>query len=82
MRSTWSTQSTGSQDLTKLLLNSDCDVHIKNAKGWQAVHSAASNGFFDVVLILVQHGSQWRQKGDLDVAKLLCRKSNLKYANS
>ena len=44
-------------------------------KGHQAIHSAASNGFFEVVLLLVQHGAPWRQKGDLDVAKMLCRKS-------
>ena len=67
----------GSQDLARLLLNANCDIHIKNAKGHQAIHSAASNGFFEVVLLLVQHGAPWRQKGDLDVAKMLCRKSNL-----
>ena len=68
---------TGNVDLARVLLNANCDIHIKNAKGHQAIHSAASNGFFDVVLLLVQHGAPWRQKGDMDVAKMLCRKSNL-----
>jgi len=59
------------------LLDAGCDILATNAKGYQAIHSAANNGFFDVVLLLVQRGVPWRQKGDLDVAKMLCRKSNL-----
>lgn len=67
----------GNVDIARLLLNASCEINIKNSKGHQAIHSAASNGFFDVVLLLVQHGAPWRLKGDLDVAKMLCRKSNL-----
>lgn len=64
-------------EIARVLLDANCDIHIKNSKGYQAIHSAASNGYFDVVLLLVQRGAPWRQKGDLDVARLLCRKSNL-----
>eukprot|EP00210_Caulerpa_lentillifera_P003601 g3436.t1 len=66
----------GSLELSQVLLDANCDVHIKNAKGHQAVHSAASNGFLDIVLLLVQNGAPCKQKGDLDVAKMLCRKSS------
>ncbi|CAD7700374.1 unnamed protein product [Ostreobium quekettii] len=70
--------SKGSQELVQEILKAGCDVHIKNAKGWQAVQSAASCGFLEVVLLLVAHGAQFKQKGEMDVSKLLCRKSNLK----
>lgn len=70
--------SKGNMEMVNKLLAAGADVHIKSSKQWQAVHSAASNGFLEVVLRLVQHGATWRSKGEVDVVKLICRKSTYK----
>lgn len=64
------------------LLAAGADVHIRNGKGWTAAQSAASSGFFDAVLALVRHGAAWRQKGDADVCRLLCKKSSYKWVGA
>lgn len=48
-------------DIASKLLAAGADLHIKNSKAWQAVQSAASAGYFDLVLRLVQAGAQWRK---------------------
>jgi hypothetical protein len=45
-------------DVVGRLLACGCDLHLRNSKGWCAVHSAASNGYFEVVLRLVQVGGE------------------------
>lgn len=44
-------------DVVVRLLACGSDLHVRNGKGWCAVHSAASNGYFEVVLRLVQVGA-------------------------
>ena len=46
----------GYMDVVGRLLACGSDLHVRNSKGWCAVHSAASNGYFEVVLRLVQVG--------------------------
>lgn len=70
---------TGSIAIIDKLLAAGCDLHIKNSKSWMALHSAASNGHFEAVLRLVQHGAAWRQKAENDVVKMICKKSSYKY---
>lgn len=66
-------------EVVEALLAAGADVHIRNGKGWTAAQSAASSGFFDAVLALVRYGAAWRQKGDADVCRLLCKKSSYKW---
>ncbi len=56
------------------------DPHIRNSKGCTALQSAAGGGHFEVVLCLVQHGAAWRFKQDLDIVRLICKKSSYKCA--
>ena len=70
--------SAGHLEVVELLLSAGADVHIKNSKAWAAVHSAAAGGHFEVVLRLIHHGSVWRGRADVDVIKLLMRKTSLK----
>ena len=62
------------------LIAAGADTNIHNAKNWTAVHSAANGGHFEAVLRLVQSGAAWRPLRDLDVIKLLTRKTSLKCA--
>ncbi|KAK9787854.1 hypothetical protein WJX73_009765 [Symbiochloris irregularis] len=72
--------SKGHLEVVELLLAAGADVHIKNSKAWAAVHSAAAAGHFEPVLRLIQHGSVWRGRSDVDVIKLLMRKTSLKHS--
>lgn len=65
-------------EVVEVLLAGGADVHIKNSKAWAAVHSAAAAGHFEPVLRLIQHGSAWRARADVDVIKMLMRKTSLK----
>jgi len=56
------------------------DPHIRNSKAATAVASAATGGHLEAVLRLVQAGSAWRGRPDVDVVKLLCKKSSYKCA--
>lgn len=66
--------------MVEALLQAGADVHIKNSKAWAAVHSAAAAGHFEPVLRLIQHGSVWRTRADVDIVKMLMRKTSLKCA--
>lgn len=68
----------GHLDVVECLLEHHADVHIKNSKGWTALHSAAAGGYFEVVLELVRHGGIWKNRADGDVIKMIIRKSSLK----
>ena len=41
----------------KFLVNLGIDIHASSAGGWQAIHSAASRGFFPIVKYLLLHGA-------------------------
>ena len=58
-----------------MLLSAGASAHIRNAKGWAAVHSAAAAGQLEVVLRLVAAGAAPRSRPDLDVLRLLTRKT-------
>ena len=68
----------GHVEVLELLVGAGADLGIRNGKAWTAVHSAASAGHFEAVLRLVQGGAAWRPRPDLDVIKLLTRKTSLK----
>ena len=55
------------------------DAHIRNGKGWAAVHSAAAAGQLEVVLRLVAAGAAPRARPELDVLRLLTRKTSYKW---
>lgn len=61
--------------MVETLLASGASAHIRNAKGWAAVHSAAAAGQLEVVLRLVAAGAAPRSRPDLDVLRLLTRKT-------
>jgi ankyrin repeat protein len=65
-------------EIVEALLDAGADAHIKNSKGYTAVHSGAIGGFFDVVLRLVRQGALWKMRPDCDVVKMITRKSQLK----
>ena len=68
----------GHVEVLEHLVAAGADLAIRNGKAWTAVHSAASAGHFEAVLRLVQGGAAWRPRPDLDVIKLLTRKTSLK----
>ena len=68
----------GHVEVVEQLIAAGADSAIHNGKNWTAVHSAASGGHFEAVLRLVQSGAAWRPLRDLDVIKLLTRKTSLK----
>lgn len=70
---------TGSLDLVNALLKWSADPNLRNTKNLNAAASAATAGFFDVLLRLVEGGGAWRAKGEVDVVKLLCKKTSLKW---
>lgn len=49
----------GWADLVDRLLSAGADVHIRNAKGWSAIQSAANSGWFEIVLRMVQVRWGW-----------------------
>lgn len=68
----------GSLELVNALLKASADPNIRNTKNLNAAASAATAGFFDILLRLVEAGGMWRSKGEVDVVKLLCKKTSLK----
>ena len=61
------------------LVAAGADAHIRNGKGWAAVHSAAAAGQLEVVLRLVAAGAAPRARPELDVLRLLTRKTSYKW---
>ena len=57
------------------LLAAGADAHIRNAKGWAPVHSGAAAGHLEAVLRLVAAGAAPRSRPDLDVLRMLTRKT-------
>lgn len=70
----------GHAGVVAALVTAGADVHIRNGKALTAVGSAANNGHADVVLKLVSHGAAWRNLPDVNVVRVICRKTNYKYA--
>ena len=56
------------------------DPHIRNSKAITAISSAAGAGHLEAVLRLVGAGAAWRGRPDIDVVKLLCKKTSYKCA--
>ena len=61
--------------MVEALLGGAADATIRNAKGWAAVHSAAAAGHLEVVLRLVAAGAAPRSRPELDVLRMLTRKT-------
>jgi ankyrin repeat protein len=64
------------------LLGVGADAHIRNAKGWAPVHSGAAAGHLEVVLRLVAAGAAPRSRPDLDVLRMLTRKTTYRCARA
>ncbi len=62
-------------EVVETLLAAGASAHIRNAKGWAPVHSAAAAGQLEAVLRLVAAGAAPRSRPDLDVLRLLTRKT-------
>lgn len=60
------------------LLEAGADALIRNAKGWAPAQSAAAGGHLDIVLRLVAAGACPRSKPELDVLRMLARKTSYK----
>ncbi|BDA43432.1 probable serine/threonine-protein phosphatase 6 regulatory ankyrin repeat subunit [Coccomyxa sp. Obi] len=70
----------GHVEVVETLLAAGASAHIRNAKGWAAVHSAAAAGQLEVVLRLVAAGAAPRSRPDLDVLRLLTRKTTYRHS--
>ena len=64
--------------VVNLLLEAGADALIRNAKGWAPAQSAAAGGHLDIVLRLVAAGACPRSKPELDVLRMLARKTSYK----
>lgn len=69
------TDGSGHLEVVESLLEAGANAHIRNAKGWAPVHSAAAAGHLEVVLRLVAAGAAPRSRPDLDVLRMLSRKT-------
>ena len=68
--------------MVNLLLEAGADALIRNAKGWAPAQSAAAGGHLDIVLRLVAAGACPRSKPELDVLRMLARKTSYKCASA
>ena len=68
--------------MVNLLLEANADALIRNAKGWAPAQSAAAGGHLDIVLRLVAAGACPRSRPELDVLRMLARKTSYKCAPS
>lgn len=68
----------GHVDVVDALVGGGADATIRNARGWAAVHSAAAAGQLEAVLRLVAAGAAPRGRQELDVMRLLTRKTSYK----
>lgn len=68
----------GHTKVVEILLSAGADLHIRNSKALTAVGSAANNGHAEAVLRLVSHGAAWRNLPDLNVVRVISRKTNYK----
>ena len=73
---------TGHLEAVEALLGAGADAHIRNAKGWAPVHSGAAAGHLEVVLRLVAAGAAPRSRPDLDVLRMLTRKTTYRCAHA
>jgi ankyrin repeat protein len=72
----------GHLEALEALLGGGACAHLRNAKGWAPVHSAAGGGHLEAVLRLVAAGAQTRARPDLDVLRMLTRKTTYRCADA
>ncbi|KAK9819259.1 hypothetical protein WJX81_005990 [Elliptochloris bilobata] len=68
----------GHVEVLDALVGAGADAGVRSSRGWAAVHSAAAAGQLEAVLRLVAAGAALRGRQELDIMRLLTRKTSYK----